>query len=248
MQELEEPNWVTIPSYSECKGGSSRVSIAIRNLSKKVVVIAKGQQIADVTAANQVPNMLAPRYVDRVREDDSKEGQVASYKLRRLNEERQKQLWEQLDISGADAWTEEHRQSVRKTFEEFHDVFALGPLELGRTSLVQHSIKITDPKPFKERYRRIPPHQFEEVRKHLKEMEDIGAIRRSNSPWASPVVLVKKKDGSLRFCIDLRKLNARTIKDAYSLPQIEESLDCLNGAKIFTSPGLKVRVLAGGAG
>ena len=70
-------------------------------------------------------------------------------------------------------------------------------------------------------------------------MEEIGAIRRSNSPWASPIVLVKKKDGSLRFCIDLRKLNARTIKDAYSLPRIEESLDCLNGASIFTSLDLK---------
>ena len=70
-------------------------------------------------------------------------------------------------------------------------------------------------------------------------MEEIGAIRRSNSPWASPEVLVCKKDGSLRFCIDLRKLNARTIKDAYSLPQIEESLDCLNGACIFSSLDLK---------
>ena len=70
-------------------------------------------------------------------------------------------------------------------------------------------------------------------------MEEIGAIRRSNSPWASPIVLVKKKDGNLRFCIDLRKLNARTIKDAYSLPRIEESLDCLNGASIFTSLDLK---------
>ena len=96
-----------------------------------------------------------------------------------------------------------------------------------------------DPKPFKERYRRIPLHQFEEVRKHLKEMEEIGAIRRSNSPLASPVVLVKKKDGSLRLCIDLRKLTARTIKETYSLPQIEESLDCLNGASIFTSLDLK---------
>ena len=70
-------------------------------------------------------------------------------------------------------------------------------------------------------------------------MEEVGAIRRSTSPWASPVVLVKKKDGSLHFCIDLRKLNARTIKDAYSLPRIEQSLDCLNGASIFTSLDLK---------
>ena len=70
-------------------------------------------------------------------------------------------------------------------------------------------------------------------------MIEIGAIWKSASPWASVVVLVRKKDGSLRFCIDLRKLNARTIKDAYSLPCIEESLDCLNGAQIFISLDLK---------
>ena len=70
-------------------------------------------------------------------------------------------------------------------------------------------------------------------------MIEIGAIQKSASPWAIAVVLVRKKDGSLRFCIDLRKLNARTIKDPYSLPCIEEYLDCLNGAQIFTSLDLK---------
>ena len=68
-------------------------------------------------------------------------------------------------------------------------------------------------------------------------MLEIGAI--SESPWASVVVLVRKKDGSLRFCIDLRKWNARTVQDAYSLPRIEETLDCLNGAQWFTSLDLK---------
>ena len=70
-------------------------------------------------------------------------------------------------------------------------------------------------------------------------MIEVGAICKSNSPWASAVVLIQKKDGSLRFCIDLRCLNARTIKDAYSLPRIEETLDCLNGVKYFTSLDLK---------
>ena len=98
---------------------------------------------------------------------------------------------------------------------------------------------MNNPVPFKERYQRIPPQEFDEVRNHLQEMLKVGVIRKSVSPWASPVVLVRKKDGSFRFCIDLRKLNSRTIKDAYSLPQIEESLDCLNGAVIFTSLDLK---------
>ena len=70
-------------------------------------------------------------------------------------------------------------------------------------------------------------------------MLEIGAIWKPNSPWASAVVLVRKKDGSLRFCIDLRKLKARTVKDAYSLPRIEDSLDSLNGSCIFTSIDLK---------
>ena len=64
-QEIEDPKWVTIPSYTECKGGSSRVGVTIRNLSKKLVVISKGQHIANVTAANQVPNMIAPRYLEK---------------------------------------------------------------------------------------------------------------------------------------------------------------------------------------
>ena len=128
---------------------------------------------------------------------------------------------------------------MKKLLEEYQHLFALNLKELGRTSLVQHEIKLSNDKPFKERYRRIPPHQYEEVWKHLQEMLAVGAIQRSTSPWASPVVLVHKKDGSLWFCIDLRKLNNQTIKDAQSLPRIEDSLDCLNGAAIFMSLDLQ---------
>ena len=217
----EERTWLTILAYSECKNGSSRVSVAIRNISQKVVIIAKGQRIAEVSAANQVPNMLASKYVNST---------LKHNKNLTVNESQEKvkqieKLWEQLDVTGSNSWIESQKSKIKQVFEDYNDVFALNPLELGRTSLVKHTIKVIDPKLFKERYRRIPPHQYEEVRKHLKEMEAVGAIRRSNSPWASAVVLVKKKDGSLRFCINLRKLNTRTIKDAYSLPRIEESLE-----------------------
>ena len=99
---------------------------------------------------------------------------------------------------------------------------------------------MNDYTPFKERYRRVPPHLYEEVQKHLKEMVEIGVIRKSSSTWASAVVFGEEEGWILeRFCIDLRHLSNRTIKDAYSLPRIEETLDCLNGAKIFTSLDLK---------
>ena len=80
---------------------------------------------------------------------------------------------------------------------------------------------------------------YDEVKAHIQEMLNLGAIRASNSPWASAIVLVKKKDSRLRFCIDLRRLNNRTIKDAYSLPKIESILDSLIGAQIFSTLDLK---------
>ena len=122
---------------------------------------------------------------------------------------------------------------------EYQHLFVMNLSELGKTSLVQHDIKLDDMTPFKEWYQRITPHQYEEVRKHLWEMLEIGAICKSTSPWASPVVLVHKKDGGLRFCIDLRKLNNKMIKDAQNPPRIEDSLDGLDGVTIFNSLDLQ---------
>ena len=124
------------------------------------------------------------------------------------HKDRINKLMAKLDLDGMKEWDPKWQVKAVEIMCSYQDIFALEPMELGKTNLVKHVIRIDNPIPFKERYRRIPPpHQFEEVRKHLQEMEEIGAIRHSNSPWVSPVVLVRKKDGSLRFCIDLRKLN-----------------------------------------
>ena len=80
---------------------------------------------------------------------------------------------------------------------------------------------------------------YDDVRAHIQEMLDISAIHWLNSLWASAVVLVHKKDGGLRFCIDLRKLNNWTVKDAYSLPQIDKTLDSLQDSQWFFSLDLK---------
>ena len=112
-------------------------------------------------------------------------------------------------------------------------------LDLGKTALTKHKIQLTDETSFKEHYWHIPPHMYDDVRAHIQEMLDISAIHKSHSPWASAVVLGWKKDGGLRFCIDLRKLNNQTVKDAYLLPQIDETLDSLQGSQWFSSLDLK---------
>ncbi|CAI5680231.1 unnamed protein product [Oreochromis niloticus] len=119
------------------------------------------------------------------------------------------------------------------------EVFAVDDLSYGHTTAVKHHIRLHDETPFKERPRPIHPSDREAVKQHLKELLDAGIIKESQSPFASPVVLVRKKNGSIRLCIDYRKLNARTIRDAYALPNIEETFAALSGAKWFSVMDLK---------
>ena len=144
-----------------------------------------------------------------------------------------------IDLSGLENWPEKLQQEAKEMLKRNAKVFSKDDMDMGRTNLVKHHIKLTDTVPFKEAYRRMPPQMYDEVKTHLQEMLDLGAIRPSNSPWASAIVLVRKKDGRLRFCIDLRKLNNRTVKDAYSLPRIESIIDSLGGAQIFSTLDLK---------
>ena len=92
---------------------------------------------------------------------------------------------------------------------------------------------------FKERFWQITPPLLEEVWENLQDMLDRGAIRPSKSPWCNAIVLVRKKDGTLRFCIDFRKLNARTKKDAFPLPRMQETMESKVGAQFFSSLDLK---------
>ena len=144
-----------------------------------------------------------------------------------------------IDLSGLENWPEHLQIEVKEMLKRNAKTFSKNDLDMGRTNLVKHHIKLTDPVPFKEAYRRIPPQMYDGVKTHIQEMLDLGAIRPSNSPWASAIVLVRKKDGRLRFCIDLRRLYNRTVKDACSLPKIESILDSLIGAKIFSTLDLK---------
>ena len=134
-------------------------------------------------------------------------------------------LFDQIDISGAKDFGEDFYQKAKALFIKYQNTFNKTDMDLGRAANVKHTIILTDPIPFKEKYRRILQQLYDEVRNHLQEMLRVGAIRRSCSPWASAIVLVRKKNGKLTFCIDLRKLNSKTLKDSCALPRIEQTLE-----------------------
>lgn len=127
------------------------------------------------------------------------------------------------------------REALHKLLTEFEDIFSRGAHDIGRTNLAKHKIDTGDSRPIKQAMRRVPFQRYKEVENLVKDMIKQDVIEPSSSPWASPIVLVKKKDGSTRFCIDYRKLNSVTKKDAYPLPRIDEILDHLSGAKYFSS-------------
>lgn len=132
-------------------------------------------------------------------------------------------------------FTEKQKEQFDALLKKHSDAFCKDDSDLGHSSLIKHSIKLTDDVPIRVPHRRIPPNQLEEVKQHIRKLLDQGIIRKSTSPYASAIVIVRKKDGSLRLCVDYRQLNKKTIKDAYPLPRIEETLDMLHGTKYFSS-------------
>src|SRR5207245_5185190 len=111
--------------------------------------------------------------------------------------------------------------------------------DLGRTDIARHQIDTGDARPIKQALRRQPFCQLQLIDDQVNEMLNHGIIEPSQSPWTSNVVIVKKKDGTSRFCIDYRRVNEYTRKDAYPLPRIETCLDTLAGAKLFSTFDLR---------
>ena len=207
--------------YATLADGSNRVMVVLRNNTRDWLEIKKGIPITQMVAANEVPKVTNLLSAEEPKEQPT------------LTEaERQDLLLEKLDLTGLEAWPKDQVEKARGLLKEYHDIFSLEKRDMGHTKAAKHKIVLKDPDtpPFKKRFCRIPPPQLDNVCAHLKMMLDADVIQPSNSPWCNAVVLVRKKDGSLRFCIDFRKLNSLTVKDSYPLPHICETLESLSGA------------------
>ena len=162
---------MSVNTKSEMMPHNTRVKFLLRNLSAKTIKMPAKTTIGEVTPCNVVPPIWKPEVGAEPEKQDSPkpDGMEKLFEDLGLNEPK-------------DFMTPEDVQKAKELVQKFHTIFSKNDLDLGKTDKVKYKIKVTDPVPFKERYRRIPPSQYEAVRKHLQEMLDLGAIRPSDSP------------------------------------------------------------------
>ena len=247
------PGGVTIPqSMVRLNDKSHKTTMCLVNITDHDINIPKLQKIAVVQPARviEVPLQSSDDHSDKTLNQittdpdatstSEKKGSPVNLKEANLTKTDQNSTSDNSDERGIPVnlddtdLTQDEKSEVYELLQRYSDVFAFTKSELGTAKGVKHSIRLTDSQPFKDRPRRLPPAYYKEVKEHIEEMLACGAIRRSNSPWCSNIVLARKQDGSLRICLDFRKINSRTIQDAYHIPRIEETLDRLAGAKWFS--------------
>lgn len=211
------PNYVVGKALIEPRNG--KVPVRILNPTTCSVYVRKGDLVGKCTPIEAISTTDEPQVSKAVR------GKAVA--------EIQCQMLRSCDL--------DHQQRVMadQLIGEYADVFATQDGEYGRTQLVQHRIDTGSADPIRQPARRLPFAKETEVAGIVSKMKDEGLVEESKSPWASPVVLVKKKDGSTRFCVDYRRLNDVTKKDSYPLPRIDDTLDKLSGANWFSTLDLK---------
>ncbi|BHF62230.1 hypothetical protein SprV_0200521100 [Sparganum proliferum] len=130
---------------------------------------------------------------------------------------------------------ESSHKAVVRLLDEFAVQFDVNNRSLGHTKVLQHCIDTGDARPIRQAPRRIPINYQKDLEKMIQDMLNRSIIRPSSSPWASPIVLVKKKDGTLRLCVDYRRLNSVTKRDSFPPPRIDDTIDALSGAAWFST-------------
>ena len=202
---------------------NGRVPVRIVNVRTEAMTVFKGTKLACLETFNS-------SQVCSIEETSN----LPQAKMNNVSVEKQQLLWQMVCDAEGDL-TEAEADDLYNCLLCYADVFAGDSTDLGRTNITQHRIDTGDAKPIRQTPRRIPIARRHETKELLQSMLDRNIIQPSSSPWASPVVLVKKKNGALRFCADYRRLNSVTRKDAYPLPRVDDALDTLAGSRWFTT-------------
>ena len=212
---------VLIPTLVDSSPSNKYVRVA--NLSPEDVLLPKRRQIAVLEVADILQEADGPQVTLGVNEITVSAGATP-----------QPSPAPQLPCPPCDGTPDQQRQ-LHDLLRERAEAFSSSEEDLGYTDAVFHRLRTVGDQPIAQPYRRIPPQQLHEVKQHIQGLLSKGIIKESHSPYAAPVVLVRKKDGSIRLCVDYRRLNSRTVGDAYPIPRIQESFDTLTGARFFST-------------
>uniref|UniRef100_A0A3B1IUQ7 Gypsy retrotransposon integrase-like protein 1 n=1 Tax=Astyanax mexicanus TaxID=7994 RepID=A0A3B1IUQ7_ASTMX len=216
--------------------GDGWIPMKITNPTEKAITLKRNCKLADVQPCLAVEDLTilqgSCQNQTCSKEHTSKETSIAD-----LKERLQKAGLGDIDIDSCQASLSTKFQLVQM-LETYKDVFSRHHLDCGEAKDFVHRIRLTDDRPFRLPYRRVPPAHYQKLRQVLTEMEEQGIIRKSVSEYASPLVMVWKRDGSLRICTDFRWLNARTLKDAHPLPHQSDCLAALGGNSVFSTMDL----------
>ncbi|XP_059149091.1 uncharacterized protein LOC131936195 [Physella acuta] len=228
VQPLEQPfhpDLLVVPGLTSCRDGFFSVQVA--NLSEEPVYISSRTCLATIHPFELVPPNLQFR-VNSLAAEVVIDSSLSSETHTSMPEPSfSSMMAENLDPP--------QRAALEKLLQEFTDVFAWTDDQLGFTDTIKHSIPLTSDIPVALPYRRLPPTEFAAVKEHIEKLTTRGIIQPSTSPYAAPMVIVKKKNGEIRLCCDYRRLNVITRKDAFPLPRIDETLDALAGSTFFST-------------
>ena len=208
------------------KAMGDRVNYLLMNPTNATVWINKGTVIATATAVGS----------NEITELDNEKGNTANvYSVGTETEYKDEEYIKiaadlGVSLEGSELTTEQQRR-LMILLGQYRKVFAKDMSELGHTSVYKHKIDTGDARPIRQRFYRHSAEAQKEAEKQIKEMLENGIIEKSTSEWHFPVVMVKKKDGSLRFCIDYRKLNAVTKPISFPLPRMEDVFDTIGAER-----------------
>lgn len=209
-------------------GDKGETTLVVANTGVEPVLLEEG----DIVSSLQPCTIVQPD--DEPASEGAEEMWVSAVRPPTKDDQRVEQLRCALDLDAL-ALSSDDRTRLLSLVTEFAYLFALDDSELGQTSLVAHRIDTGSSLPIKQPPQRVPFALHATVCKMTDDMLARGIITLSSSPSASPIVLVAKRDGSTRFCVDYRRLNAVTKQDVFPLPHIDDSLDLLSGTRYFSS-------------
>jgi hypothetical protein len=196
----------------------ANIPVRLLNTSGRDVTLCRGATLSDLEPVAVVPDEIEPEVTPLNIDSAWKDGLVND-------------LSEEIDPGT--------RHEISCILDDYADCFSKSEFDLGRTTFVKHSIDTGDHRPISQALRRQPIQYLPEIDRQLEELSRQGIIEPAASPWASNLVIVAKKDKSLRMCVDYRGLNNFTKKDSYPLPRINECLDSLGNATFFSTFDLR---------